>query len=129
MEACLVYEKDKTTGYEYWKERKTGKVFRFRNGRYQELFDSKGNLVTIENGSEKVNFRYCKNNKISFEYYVFIDSTTNKTNEYKRWYSYDEDGRIMSITDSYGNKELYDEDGIPFYSFHGKPFTHSLLLA
>ena len=117
--AALIYEK--MNDCEFWKERNTGRVLRYRHGSYQKLFDSKGRPVSIEDGSDSAKFRYDKCGKLVME--------THKSNEfeYKKWYSYDERGNILSITDSFGNKEMFGADGVPFYFITGRPAPENLL--
>ena len=126
-QATLIYEKDTNTGCEFWKERSTGRVFRFRHGKYQKLYDSKGNITNIEDDCRSAKFRYNDENKICSEYHVFIDPDTKEKTEYIRWYRYDEHGKILSITDSCGNKEYFDINGMPLYFISGKQLTYTLL--
>lgn len=126
METFLVYEKEPSTGYEYWRERKTGRVLRFKCGSYNKLYDSRGNVITIDDGIRSVTFKYNDSNKLISESYSFSKSNATCRGAYRKWYSYDENGKIMSIVDSEGNEELYDEDGIPFYSVNKNSAVHAL---
>ena len=130
MESSIIYEYDELTKCEFWRDSRTGKVFKFRNGMYQKNYDSYGNTIYIKNGSNYARFRYNSDNKIICEMHVFEKyNAINKNDKdiYRKIYHYDELGKLIYSVDSCGNKEFYDDNEHLYYSIHKEAFHHTLL--